>query len=186
MSPVLAGRFFTTEPPRKSERLKDLESASRLWPRLLWTSGTEQNRQGTLQGSKSACFQLRGNAWGQKQSKGPWPFTSLRKIVIYKFEWLPSMGANLPNTSLKESSPFYPFPPFLCTDHWRRLSISPCYSLELCIQMGIYFIFSFAFCFSSFHSYLSGEALQIAVKRREVKSKGEKEIYKHVNADSKE
>ena len=31
--------------------------------------------------------------------------------------------------------------------------------------------------------YLSGEALQIAVKRREVKSKGEKEIYKHLSAE---
>ena len=31
--------------------------------------------------------------------------------------------------------------------------ISPCYSLELCIQMGISFLFSFAFHFSSFHSY---------------------------------
>ena len=29
----------------------------------------------------------------------------------------------------------------------------------------------------------SGEALQIAVKRREAKSKGEKERYKHVNAE---
>ena len=28
--------------------------------------------------------------------------------------------------------------------------ISPCYSLELCIQMGISLLFSFAFCFSSF------------------------------------
>ena len=31
--------------------------------------------------------------------------------------------------------------------------------------------------------WLSEEALQIAVKRREAKSKGEKEIYKHVNAE---
>ena len=31
--------------------------------------------------------------------------------------------------------------------------------------------------------WLSGEALQIAVKRREAKSKGEKEIYKHMNAE---
>ena len=31
--------------------------------------------------------------------------------------------------------------------------------------------------------WLSQEALQIAVKRREVKSKGEKERYKHLNAD---
>ena len=31
--------------------------------------------------------------------------------------------------------------------------------------------------------WLSGEALQIAMKRREVKIKGEKERYKHLNAD---
>ena len=30
---------------------------------------------------------------------------------------------------------------------------------------------------------LSGEALQIAVKRRETKSEGEKERYKHLNAE---
>ena len=34
--------------------------------------------------------------------------------------------------------------------------------------------------------WLSGEALQIAVKRREAESKGEKERYKHLNASSKE
>ena len=33
--------------------------------------------------------------------------------------------------------------------------------------------------------WLSEEALQIAVKRREVKNKGEKERYKHLNAGSK-
>ena len=32
--------------------------------------------------------------------------------------------------------------------------ISPWYSLELCIQMGVSFLFSFGFCFLSFHSYL--------------------------------
>ena len=31
--------------------------------------------------------------------------------------------------------------------------------------------------------WLSGEALQIAVKRREAKSKGEKERYKHLKAE---
>ena len=31
--------------------------------------------------------------------------------------------------------------------------------------------------------WLSGEALQIAVKKREVKNKGEKERYKHLNAE---
>ena len=34
--------------------------------------------------------------------------------------------------------------------------------------------------------WLPGEALQIAVKRREVKSKGDKERYKHLNESSKE
>ena len=31
--------------------------------------------------------------------------------------------------------------------------------------------------------WLSGEALQIAVNRREAKSKGKKERYKHLNAE---
>ena len=34
--------------------------------------------------------------------------------------------------------------------------VSPCYFLELCIQMGTSFFFSFAFHFSSFLSYLYG------------------------------
>ena len=32
-------------------------------------------------------------------------------------------------------------------------------------------------------NWLSGEALQIAVKRRKAKTKGEKERYKHLNAE---
>ena len=35
-------------------------------------------------------------------------------------------------------------------------------------------------------NWLSGEALPIAVKRREAKSKGEKERYKHLMQSSKE
>ena len=34
--------------------------------------------------------------------------------------------------------------------------ISPCYSLELCIQIAVSFLFSFAFCFSTFLSCLQG------------------------------
>ena len=34
--------------------------------------------------------------------------------------------------------------------------------------------------------WLSGEAFQVALKRREVKSKGEKERYKHLNAEFRE
>ena len=55
-----------------------------------------------------------------------------------------------------QSFPFYSFPAFLCTDHWGRLSYHPCYSLTLCIQMGISFLFSVSFYFSCFHSYLQG------------------------------
>ena len=33
---------------------------------------------------------------------------------------------------------------------------------------------------------VSGEALQIAVKRREAENKGQKERYKHLNAEFKE
>ena len=36
------------------------------------------------------------------------------------------------------------------TFHWGRFSISPCNSLEFCIQMDISFLLSFAFFFSSF------------------------------------
>ena len=35
----------------------------------------------------------------------------------------------------------------------KAFLISPCCSLELCIQMGIFFLFSFAFCVSSFQSF---------------------------------
>ena len=46
-----------------------------------------------------------------------------------------------------------------CQRGWRQIAeegflISSCYSLELCIQMLISFLFSFAFHVFSFHSYL--------------------------------
>ena len=41
------------------------------------------------------------------------------------------------------------------------LLISPCYSLELCIQLGISFLFSFAFCFSSSLSYLKAKIITL-------------------------
>ena len=52
------------------------------------------------------------------------------------------------------------FPPFLSIDCWGRLSISPCYSLELCIQMHISFLFSFAL----------GAVLHICLKQAHVLS----------------
>ena len=44
------------------------------------------------------------------------------------------------------SFPFYYFPLFLCIDHWGRFLISPCCSLELCIQMS--YTFPFLLCLS--------------------------------------
>ena len=54
---------------------------------------------------------------------------------------------------------------------------------ELCIlqEMGIKTIPVEKKCKKA--KWLSGEALQIAVKRRKVKSKGEKERYKHLNTE---
>ena len=46
------------------------------------------------------------------------------------------------------------FPLFLSLITEEGFLISPCYSLELCIQMGISFLFFFAFSFFSFLSYL--------------------------------
>ena len=47
------------------------------------------------------------------------------------------------------SSLSHRFPLFVCIIHLGRLSyFSPCYSLELCVQMGVSFAFSFAFLFS--------------------------------------
>ena len=85
--------------------------------------------------------------------------------------------------------------------------ISPGYSLELCIRIGISFLFSFAFFSDRMWStgerngkplqflpwklheqyekakWLSEQALQIPVKRRDVNGKGEKERYTHLNAE---
>ena len=55
-------------------------------------------------------------------------------------------------SSLSHSVVFLYFFSALITE--EGFLISPSYSLELCIQMGISFLLSFAFCFSSIHSYL--------------------------------
>ena len=45
------------------------------------------------------------------------------------------------------------FPYFFALITEKAFLTSPCYSLELCIQMGISFLLSFTFHFSSFHSF---------------------------------
>ena len=52
-------------------------------------------------------------------------------------------------------------------------------------NFNIFYIVRFTYIFKleCWLQFSSGEAVQIAVKRREVKSKGEKERYKHRNAE---
>ena len=73
---------------------------------------------------------------------------------------LPSFAWNVPLVSLiflEETSSLSPslvFHYFFALITEEGFLFSPCCSLELCIQMGVSSLFSFAFCFSSFHNYL--------------------------------
>ena len=83
-------------------------------------------------------------------SVGSLPFQSFIEPI---FAW------NVPLVSLIFLKRSLVFPILLFSSiplHWslRKAFSSPCYSLELCIQMLISFLFSFASRFSSFHSYL--------------------------------
>ena len=84
------------------------------------------------------------------------PFLSF--IVLYSVLYCPIFAWNVPLVSLIFLKRSLVFPILLFSSislHWSlRKTISPCYSLELCIQMDLSFLFSFVFCFSSFHSYL--------------------------------
>ena len=77
-------------------------------------------------------------------------------LIVHIFAWKAPLVSLV---FLKRSLvfPFYCFLLFLFIDPWRKpeegFLISPCYSLELCIQMGISFLFTCAFSFS-FYSAL--------------------------------
>ena len=80
----------------------------------------------------------------------PIPFLS---FIVPIFAWnVPLVSLNFPEeiSSLSHSVVFLYFFALIAEEGF----ISSCYSLELCIQMGISFLFSFAFHFSSFLSYL--------------------------------
>ena len=81
---------------------------------------------------------------------------SVRSIPFLSFI-LPSFTWNVPLVALIFLKTSLVFPILLFSPiyfHWslRKAfwSLSPCYSLELCIQMGISFLFSFVFHFSYF------------------------------------
>jgi len=78
------------------------------------------------------------------------PFLSFIELI---FAW------NVPLISLiffKRSLvvPILLFSSIFCTDHWGRLSYLSLLFFETLHSLGVSFLFSFAFCFSSFHSYL--------------------------------
>ena len=85
----------------------------------------------------------------------PYPSASVRSTPFLSFIVLISAW-NVPLLSLIFLRRSLVFPILLFSSisfHWslrEGFLISPCYCLELCIQMGIYFLFSFAFSFSSF------------------------------------
>ena len=83
---------------------------------------------------------------------------SVRFILFLSFIE-PIFAWNVPLVSLIFLKRSLVFPILLFSSnslHWslRKVNISPFYSLELCIQMGISFLFSIAFYFSSFLWYL--------------------------------
>jgi len=84
---------------------------------------------------------------------------SVRSIPFLSFTE-PIFALNVPLVSLIFLKRSLVFPILLFSSSFFALIteegflISPCYSLELWIQMGISFLYSIAFHFSSFHSYL--------------------------------
>ena len=84
---------------------------------------------------------------------------SVRYIPFLSFI-VPIFAWNVPLVSLVFLKRSLVFPILLFSSislHWlleEGFPISPYFSFELCIQMGISFLFSFAFCFSSVLSYL--------------------------------
>ena len=83
---------------------------------------------------------------------------SVRFILFLSFI-VPIFAGNVPLVSLifLKLSLLFPFLLFSSISLLiaeKGFLLSPCYSLELCIQMSISFLLSFAFCFSPFHSYL--------------------------------
>ena len=87
------------------------------------------------------------NAWKWKV-KGK----SLSRIWLLATPWTAAYQAP-PSMGLSRLSYSVVFLYFFALIIWEGFLISPCYSLKLSIQMDIYFLFSFAFHFSSFLSY---------------------------------
>jgi len=85
-------------------------------------------------------------------------FWSVRSYCFVCYHAHPCMKCSLDISNFLEEISSLPhaivFLYFFVLFFWEGLLISSCYSLELCIQLGIAFSFCFAFHFSSFLSYL--------------------------------
>ena len=75
-----------------------------------------------------------------------WRFLKKLEIELPYDPAIPLLGIHTEETRIERD---------MCTPMFMRKALfSSCYSLELCIQMVISFLFSFDFHFFSFHSYL--------------------------------
>ena len=113
----------------------------------------------TLRVSVKAFIVLLCRYYSVLESK--WQKSCLLSFGPYHFYLLlsPSLHEIFPGISnfLEENSSlshFIVFLYFFALITEEGFLISPCYSLELCIQMGISLLLYFAFIFSSFFSYL--------------------------------
>ena len=79
------------------------------------------------------------------------PFLS---FIVLIFAWNIPLASLISLRRSLSLSPSIVFLYFFALIAEEGFLISPCYSLELCVQMLISFLFSFAFHYSSFHSYL--------------------------------
>ena len=76
-------------------------------------------------------------------------------FIVPIFAWnVPSLGISNFLEEILNLSHSIVFLYFFALMTEEGFLISPCYALELCIHMDISFLFSFAFCFSSFHRCL--------------------------------
>ena len=81
---------------------------------------------------------------------GPYHFCALLSPSLY--EMFPCVSNFLEEISSLSHSVVFLY--FFAVITKEGFLISPCYSLELCTQMALSLLFSFAFVFSSFYSYL--------------------------------
>ena len=97
--------------------------------------------------------------WATREVQEYWGLSHLHTIfVLYWAHLCIKCSLDISNFLEEISSVYHPivFLYFLALIAEEGFLISPCYSLELSIHMGVSFLFSVSFYFSCFHSYLQG------------------------------